>query len=119
MKNEVFKVVMEDTFRRVKELSDAKAAEYAQGDSNILTAIEQAGGLLNVIPERALLGMVTKHFVSLANMSKAATEASHSIEMWDEKILDVMSYMLLLRAKIINRVKYLDAEDLERILEDK
>lgn len=49
-------------------------------------------------PEQALWGMASKHVASIADMISSGQE--FSAEIWDEKVGDLLNFMLLLRALV-------------------
>jgi hypothetical protein len=79
-----------------------KASEYARGDR--LSNFKKAAQLMNCTPERALFGFVTKHIVALSDfISDLEKGNNQNPERWDEKIGDIICYMVLLEALMIER----------------
>jgi len=55
--------------------------------------------LLHISPELALLWLVSKHYVALVDFVDDLSIGIHQpYERWDEKIGDIMAYMVLLDA---------------------
>jgi len=78
-----------------------KGGEYStEGDR--LGNFKTAAALQNCTPEQALAGMMAKHVVSIYDMIGA--NCAGPLEMWDEKILDAINYLILLRALVSERV---------------
>jgi hypothetical protein len=82
-----------------------KCVEYSK-PTDRLANFKRAGWFMDCSPEKALLGMLTKHMVSIYDMvdeiDDYENEASphRTLEAWDEKILDAINYLILLRALI-------------------
>jgi hypothetical protein len=77
------------------KLMEQKSLEYATAEDK-LANFKRAGVLLGVKPVQALIGMLVKHWVSIAMM--AQSEQPYSPEKWAEKIEDAINYMYLLEA---------------------
>jgi hypothetical protein len=106
--NEIVLAQME----RCKSLLITKGNEYAPGASEIvnikrsdgyekndrLALFKKAAVVTNSTPKAALLGMLTKHLVSVSDM--CTDEKEYSMEKWDEKITDSINYLLILRAMV-------------------
>ena len=102
MKSEPFDVILQTILKRVKSVLGAKADEYARGDR--LSNFKRAAALLNSTPEKALVGMLTKHWVSILDLVDDLDSGRRaSDEMWDEKIIDIINYMILLKALTVER----------------
>ncbi len=97
MDDVVFMIEVENSHNRSKRILLRKRAEYA-GDKNRLEQFYRAGSVQNINPCEALLGMATKHYTSIADMSKEPYD--HSIKKWNEKLTDLRNYTYLLDALI-------------------
>lgn len=81
----------------------AKGEEYSRGGDR-LSNFRRSGAMLGCTPERALVGMMAKHWISILDMvddqdiGKESTPAA-----WDEKIGDAINYLVLLKAQTIER----------------
>lgn len=53
---------------------------------------------MNSTPKAALMGMFSKHLISISDM--CTDERQYSREQWDEKITDSINYFLILRALV-------------------
>lgn len=106
MKNEQFNEIVKDQLDRVEAMLIQKGAEYAT-DRDRLHNFKQAAALQNLSPHDALGGMMIKHTVSIYDMIGDNT-GTHSMEKWDEKITDHITYLVLLKAVI-------EEEEAERI----
>lgn len=98
MDTEGFNMVLDSTIMRIKEVLGSKAGEYATEDR--LHNFNVAAGLQNITPAQALGGMMAKHTVSVYDMLNSDEE--FSLEKWDEKIIDHINYLILLRCIVYN-----------------
>ena len=86
---------------RCKSMLVAKGAEYApRAVKNTavdrLAHFKKAAVVLNTTPKAALMGMLSKHLISVSDMCMG--EQQYSKEQWDEKITDSINYFLILCA---------------------
>lgn len=91
-----FENIANAQFRRCYDVLFEKAKQYNIGTEDRLHAFKVAASFQGITEKQALLGMLTKHFVSISDMVRSNEE--YSIETWDEKITDSINYLLLLRA---------------------
>ena len=100
---------------KTKEVLASKNAEYAS-DTDKLHNFKRAGDMNRCSPEKALIGMWTKHIISLLNIvdeleEKCGTNANcfpsfnpdDYIGTVEEKIGDAINYLILLEALIKER----------------
>lgn len=88
---------------RCKSLLMAKGAEYApkavkNAGVDRLEHFKKAAVVMNSTPKAALMGMLSKHLISISDM--CTDERQYSREQWDEKITDSINYFLILRALV-------------------
>ena len=120
-----FNVVLENTLEQIRQVMGIKSAEYARGNDK-LHNFKRAAGVLGVSPEKALLGMLTKHTVSILDIVDDIDKGKlPSVELLNEKIGDELNYHILLKALILERIyKAYDenppryAKPLEHVLEE-
>lgn len=98
MDTEGFNMILSSTLTRIEEVLGAKAGEYATEDR--LHNFNVAAALQNITPAQALAGMMAKHTVSVYDMLDSDRE--FELEMWDEKIIDHINYLILLRCIVYN-----------------
>lgn len=111
METKNFDNVMENRIFQIRKVLGLKAAEYARGDR--LSNFKQAAKLLKCTPEKALMGFVSKHIVATMDfIDDIDKEVLQSQDRWDEKIGDIINYMILLEALVIERV--LEKENVEK-----
>ncbi len=104
MMQEKFDEIVNCKIQVIKDSLATKGQEYVQGFDR-LQAFKDAAKLRNTTCEDALGGMVSKQIVSLFSMIKIATNlANHdnyvrdTYDLWEEKITDIINYMILLDA---------------------
>lgn len=98
MDSQTFDAFLDDTLAKVRELLASKGAEYVPGTEEVsrFHNFEKSAALNEESLEEALWGFVTKHIVSLSDMVRVDS-TDHSLAAWDEKIGDVINYMILLK----------------------
>lgn len=110
MTSDDFDKVLQETIDKVQSVLGSKASEYARGDR--LHNFKVAAALSATTPELALRGMLAKHIIStwdlIADVEKGTL---NTLVLWDEKIIDSVNYLILLRALVIERFqKQIDAK---------
>lgn len=119
MNNEDWNILLKERLKKTKEIMASKNAEYAS-DKDKLHNFKRAGDMLRCSPEKALIGMWTKHIISILDMmdeleKKCGTNENtfpafdmvSYIETIDEKIGDAINYLILLEALIKERYERL------------
>jgi len=103
METKDFNKIVNDRKIRISKILQAKATEYAKGGDR-LSNFKEAALFMQCTPEKALLGFVTKHMIALRDFTNDL-ENGHcqSEEMWDEKLGDIINYMILLEALLAER----------------
>ena len=104
MTQKQFDTAVTDQLQHCMELLTAKGREYTQDMETVpeldrLSHFKKAAALMGQSPEQALMGMLSKHLVSISDM---CSEKYYYFpkEMWQEKITDSINYLLILRAMI-------------------
>ena len=103
MDKEQLNQLMGSTFTDIRNMREQKALEYTpQGDQ--LGNFKRCSKILEVMPERVLLGFLIKHWDSI-NQLVGILEAGHTppVEMWKEKLHDNILYSVLLLALLKER----------------
>lgn len=104
MKTKDFTKIVEARLKKTKDTLIAKADEYARGDR--LSNFKQIAAMRKITPEDALLGLVSKHWIAINDfVDDLDKNLIQPYERWDEKIGDIIAYMLLLDALIQERNK--------------
>lgn len=68
----------------------------ATKNADRLAHFKKAAAIMSTTPKVALLGMLSKHIVSVSDM--CTDNRNYPIEKWNEKITDSINYLLILRA---------------------
>jgi hypothetical protein len=98
MKTQRFNELFEETVAKARRTLCGKAAEYAENDDR-LHNFRIAAGLQGCTPVKALGGMMVKHTVSVYDLIRRHEQGVEiPPELWDEKIIDSINYLILLRA---------------------
>ena len=95
MKVNEFNNLVEEQLNQIRSVLIKKTAEYNL-DEDRLSVFKRAGALQSESPEEALLGMLTKHIISIYDMVKS--QGDYSMDKWQEKCIDSCNYLLLLLA---------------------
>ena len=85
--------------------SQKERKEYTGDNQDRLSSFKVAASLQGCTPQRALVGVIAKHIVSLYDMCYAKNELIKK-EMWKEKIIDGLNYLFLLVAVIREEAPY-------------
>lgn len=93
-----FDIEVEKSILRSKLVLNKKAKVYSKPDGDRLEQFYRAGSAQATTPHRALIGMATKHFTSIADMATAPMK--YKIEEWNEKLTDLRNYTILLDALV-------------------
>lgn len=105
MNSQEFNVLFEQTVEMCRSTLCAKADEYAEDDDR-LHNFNIAAILQGNTPIEALGGMMVKHTVSIYDLIRRTGKGAEiSDVMWDEKIMDSINYLILLRAAVAERRK--------------
>jgi hypothetical protein len=103
MMREAFQDVMRKTFAKCAEILTVKAGEYSSLMDR-LHNFKQAAFFQQTTPESALSGMMAKHIVSIYDfIADLDIGRYRPLSQWDEKIIDTINYLVLLRALIVER----------------
>ena len=103
MNQNTFNDLLEQRLESIKKTLYDKGKEYSRG-FNVFHNFIQAGKKLNCSKEKALMGMMTKHLVSIDDLVNTA-ESDDIIkeETVREKIGDTINYLILLEAMLLDR----------------
>ena len=97
-----FDVVVNDTIDRLQKIMLSKGNEYGAVDR--LHNFNTAAALAHSTPEMALRGMLAKHIVSVWDLIQDAEQGIETdLDTWNEKIIDSINYLIILRAIVIDR----------------
>lgn len=95
MKTEDFEVLLQSRVEQIQSVLGNKAKEYAQDDDRLYN-FKIAARTKGETPEKALWGMAVKHLVSVMDLVDGKLESTPP--MVDEKVGDMINYLILLEA---------------------
>lgn len=99
MNNKQFATVVDQLLSSVEEMLVSKQDEYAE-KTDVLHNFDIAANIQGQSMQEALGGMLAKHTVSIFDMIRANVN-TFTPEQWDEKIVDHINYLILLKAIVI------------------
>ena len=97
MTTKELEAVFEEQVQRCREVLLIKGKEYTPDEADRFSSFKTAAVLQHTSQENALLGMLSKHIVSLYDMSFVGTD-HYDMAVWDEKITDALNYLFILTA---------------------
>jgi hypothetical protein len=110
-------MVKQNTFDNIDKLLGTKGAEYSSKTNRFENFID-AGRSEDMQPERALWYMMLKHYISIHKfVMELVTDKRRSLAKWVEKIDDMITYLILLKAMIRRRThieQVVDANELKK-----
>ena len=89
--------VFEEQVQRCHEVLLQKGKEYTPDEADRFSSFKSAAVLQHTTQANALLGMLSKHIISLYDMSFVGTDR-YDMAVWDEKITDALNYLFILTA---------------------
>ncbi len=102
MKANDFEEVLQGRLSKIDKVLGTKADEYAVL-GNRMHNFDVAAIFGGITPESALWGMAMKHLVSVTDLVKFPKDATP--EFVDEKIGDMINYLILLEGLLVRRMK--------------
>jgi len=104
MTEEQFDKLVENRLEKTKSILVTKGKEYRR-NNNPLHNFDEASRIGNVSREKALWGFALKHQVSLVDlMNDLEQDKLPSLDLVDEKIGDMVNYLILLEASIKDKI---------------
>lgn len=94
--------VVEERLKKIRTVLSQKAGEYAN-NGNFDHNFQEAARIKNESPEEALWGMAAKHLVSVQDLVYGRQKLTK--EAVDEKIGDLVNYLILLEGILIESVE--------------
>jgi hypothetical protein len=93
-----FNTLVDARIEKIRATLKKKAGEYAQNDDRLYN-FRKAAAVDGETPARALWGMAKKHLVSVMDLKDGLLPSTP--EMVDEKIGDMINYLILLEAVLL------------------
>ena len=108
MTNEQFELLIKARLERTSELLSVKQKEYAREDR--LHNFKRLSELQRAVPESSLIKLCDKQYVSIHDMVDDIEDGmreidSERLDLFKEKIGDVIAYMMLLECLVWEREK--------------
>lgn len=98
-----FDAVVERRLTKIRQTLVVKGREYSRNGDR-LSNFANGAALLRCTPERALLGYAAKQMVSVVDFVRDLDAGMERTEAeWDEKLGDVINYLVLLEAVVVDR----------------
>jgi hypothetical protein len=91
--------IVEKRIQKIRDSLISKQGEYSRSE-DAFHNFNTAGRILDVTPERALMGMAVKHFVSVLDMIESSGDKVHPAEYVSEKIGDLINYLILVEGML-------------------
>ena len=102
MTTEDFNVLVKERCDKTMITLTQKADEYARGDR--LSNFKRIAAMRQCIPEEALLGLISKHWIATLDFVDDLNKGLlQPMPRWEEKIGDIIAYMILLEALVSER----------------
>lgn len=102
MQSREFSEMVKDTMKRCLDVLEDKAKQYAPVDRH--ANFKMTAKMRGREPEQALIDMWMKHLTWILKSIDELPECE-TIFQWDERIIDTINYMLLLRGLIVERLQ--------------
>ncbi|MCK4349162.1 MAG: hypothetical protein KAW47_11160 [Thermoplasmatales archaeon] len=102
MNNEEFNRCLEEQLIRIRKTLGKKGIEYTVDSTDRIHNFRRAADTLGCCPERALIGMAVKHWISILDIVDEISSSGKypTKELIEEKIGDMVNYMLILESTI-------------------
>lgn len=98
MRNDRFNRLFKETMKKCEDILVKKGVEYSSA-SDKLHNFKASASLQATTPFVALRGKMAKHTISIYDMLNSGK--NFPVEVWDEKIIDHINYLILLRGLIV------------------
>ena len=104
MNGKEFNEILDIRLKKTKEILSSKSKEYST-DSNKLHNFDRGASMTGKIREEVILGFALKHHISILDMVDNINNNILPTEVLvDEKIGDLINYLILLEASIKERI---------------
>ena len=100
-----FDQVLKTQLQQCAKVLGLKGAEYSK-NADRFSNFKDAARIEQTTPEKALLGMMVKHEVSVRDIVEKLPDSLPTEAMLDEKIGDWINYLILLKGLISERIKH-------------
>lgn len=117
MNAERFEEVFNDQMKHCADILLAKSKEYAIKNEDRLQHFKRTAGFLKTTPEDALIGMLSKHLISVVDMCRDPEVNNYTLDQWNEKLTDTINYLLLLKALVVERLEVKEPKGLSEFVD--
>lgn len=93
--------LMVDTFDKAKKIAEVKGADYTVGSSDALANFKKGGESIGIDPLDVCWIFMNKHYQAITNYVR--TKGKSESEPIDERIKDMINYLILLQGLIIEK----------------
>ena len=107
MDQKTFDKILENRIDLIRKVLASKRAEYANGQDR-LHNFTRASLMLGCSRQKALIGMLSKHLISILDITDNFPKSIPSVEMVEEKIGDAINYLILLEATFKEEIAFLE-----------
>jgi len=105
MHQKLFDKIVTDRCEDIVQKLLVKGREYRRND-NVFHNFDRGAAVIGQIPEKVLYGFMLKHLVSVMDMLDDIEKGKiPPAPVVDEKVGDIMVYMVILEAMIKNRIE--------------
>ena len=105
MKREEFDKLVEERINKIRETLIIKGKEYQRND-DVLHNFNRASSITGEVREKLMWGFALKHLVSFMDILDDCEKSKFpSIETLEEKIGDLINYLILEEAAIKEKIK--------------
>jgi hypothetical protein len=101
MTNKVFYELMDKTFTDCLALAKAKGEDYTKGSQDALANFKEGGKDIDLDPQKVCWIFMNKHYQAITNYIKTGGQSES--EPIDERLKDMINYLVLLRGLIVER----------------
>ena len=113
MNTQRFNEVVAEQIKRSTDVLCSKAKEYATEDR--LHNFKVAAEIIHGTQIQALMGMMSKHTVSIYDMCQHRDPNDFTMDMWNEKITDSINYLLLMKAIVVEEAEIKREKGVKRV----
>ena len=104
MNQDESKQVFDYIVKRCERIGEDKSKIYAS-DFDVLSNFYSAARYQDCTPQKALLGMMTKHLIAIKDFINIKVSTDIDLNEWEEKIIDSIVYPIRLYEIIIEESK--------------
>ena len=105
MKREEFDKIVENRINKIRETLVTKGVEYQRND-DVLHNFNRGAEISGETREKVMWGFALKHLVSFMDILDDCEMNNYpSVELLEEKIMDLINYLILEEASIKEKIK--------------